>query len=32
MGNHDYAVEKPVMERLAAERGVHLCFAQEMWA
>lgn len=30
-GNHDYTVERPVMEFLAAERGVILSFAQDVW-
>lgn len=30
-GNHDFAVEKPVLEYLAAQRGVKLSFAQDVW-
>ena len=30
-GNHDFAIERPLLERLAAERGVHLSFAQDVW-
>lgn len=32
MGNHDYAIERPLMERMAAEHGIALRFAQEVWA
>jgi len=32
MGNHDYAIERPVMMHLAREHGVRVRFAQECWA
>ena len=30
-GNHDYAVERPVLEKLAVENGVKLVFSQDVW-
>lgn len=30
-GNHDFSIERPVMEHLAKERGVKLVFAQDVW-
>lgn len=31
-GNHDYAIERPLMERLAKDRGARVVFSQEVWA
>lgn len=30
-GNHDYAIEKPLLLRLGRERGVKVSFAQDIW-
>ncbi len=30
-GNHDYRIERPVLEHIAAERGVTIRFAQKIW-
>lgn len=30
-GNHDYAIELPVMRHLAARHGVEIAFAQDIW-
>lgn len=30
-GNHDYAVERPVLEHYAAEHGVELLWANDVW-
>jgi hypothetical protein len=30
-GNHDFAIELPVMRQLAEDRGVQILFAQDIW-
>ena len=30
-GNHDFAIEYPVMQRLAAEHSVRIVFAEDVW-